>query len=255
MKYIAPNLYTFENCLVGRAYLLEDADGLTVIDGSIAPSTGTILRQITGSGRRLTDVKRILLTHAHLDHVGALPELKRLSGGVIICSAVEQPLAEGKQPTVTPSSGMSTPAQTLKGITIDRTVNDGDRIDAFGGLEVVATPGHTPGQIAFYQPERKILFAGDTLMNLWGKLRPPFAMATPDLNEAKRSIQKVAALDVEIVCFGHGEPLTNNTNAAIRAFRRSEPPGLAGQQKPLPVRVFPRYTQPIVHNVTIKRGQ
>ncbi len=61
MKFIAPHLYTFENCLVGRAYLLEDADGLTIIDGSIAPSTNAILRQITGSGRRLTDVKRILL--------------------------------------------------------------------------------------------------------------------------------------------------------------------------------------------------
>ncbi len=113
---------------------------------------------------------------------------------------------------------MSTPAQTFKGITIDRTVSDGDRIDAFGGLEVIATPGHSPGQIAFYQPERKILFTGDTLMNLWGKLRPPFAMATPDMDEAKRSIQKVAALDVEIACFGHGAPLTQDTNAALRAF-------------------------------------
>ena len=103
---------------------------------------------------------------------------------------------------------MSAPAQTFNGITIDRTVSDGDRIDAFGGLEVVATPGHSPGQIAFYQPERKILFTGDTMMNLWGKLRPPFAMATPDMDEAKRSIQKIAALDVEIACFGHGVPLT-----------------------------------------------
>ena len=105
MKYIAPNLYTFENCLVGRAYLLEDADGLTVIDGSIAPSTNAILRQITGSGRRLTDVKRILLTHAHLDHVGALPELKRQSGGVIICSAIEQPIAEGNSRPSPPPAG------------------------------------------------------------------------------------------------------------------------------------------------------
>ncbi len=48
MKHIAPNLYTFEGLIVGRAYLLEDPDGLTVIDGSITPSTSAILRQITG---------------------------------------------------------------------------------------------------------------------------------------------------------------------------------------------------------------
>ncbi len=107
---------------------------------------------------------------------------------------------------------------TFKGITVDRTVNDGDRIDAFGGLQVVATPGHSPGQIAFYQPERKILFTGDTMGNLLGKLRLPFAFATPDMDEARRSIRKVAALDVEIACFGHGVPLTHDTNAAIRAF-------------------------------------
>jgi glyoxylase-like metal-dependent hydrolase (beta-lactamase superfamily II) len=220
VKYIAPHLYSFENCIVGRAYLLEDTDELTIIDGSIPASTGTILRQITGSGRRLSDVRRILLTHAHFDHVGALAELKRLSGAAIICSALEQPIAEGKAPTVTPEGRLSAPAQTIKGITIDRTVNDGDVIDAFGGLQVIATPGHSPGQVAFYQPERKILFTGDTLMNLWGKLRPPFAMATPDMDEAKRSIQKLAAFDVEIACFGHGAPLTHNANATIRAFTR-----------------------------------
>lgn len=218
MKYIAPHLYTFENCLVGRAYLLEDADGLTVIDGSITASTSAILRQITGSGRRLSDVKRILLTHAHFDHVGALSELKRLSGAAIICSAVEQPIAEGRLPTVTPGGWLSAPSMTFKGITVDRTVGDGDVIDAFGGLQVIATPGHSAGQVAFYQPERKILFTGDTLGHLFGRLMLPFAFATPDMAEARRSIRKIAALDVAIACFGHGVPLTHNANAAIRTF-------------------------------------
>ncbi len=217
MKAIAQNFYTFEGLLAGRVYLIEDADGLTIIDGSVPPSTNNILKQIVGSGRRLTDIKRILLTHAHPDHVGALPELKAQSGGIIITSEIEKPIANGDIPSPAPDSLIHVPAFTVKGITVDQTVNEGDVIDAFGGLRVVAVPGHSLGQIAFYQPERKILIMGDTMMHLMG-LRLPLAMATPDMDEAKRSIQKVAALDVEIACFGHGVPLTENTNATIRAF-------------------------------------
>ena len=58
---------------------------------------------------------------------------------------------------------------------------------------------------------------GDTMMHVAG-LRLPLAMATPDMDEARRSIQKVAQLDAEIACFGHGQPLTQNAAAQIRAF-------------------------------------
>jgi glyoxylase-like metal-dependent hydrolase (beta-lactamase superfamily II) len=197
--------------------MIEDPDGLTIIDGSISLSTSIILSEITASGRRLTDVKRILLTHAHPDHVGALPELKAKSGAPIITSETEKPIAEGNVPIPSRTSGLRTPPTTVKGITVDQTVNEGDVIPALGGLRVVAVPGHSPGMIAFYQPERKILILGDTMMHLYG-LRLPMAMATPDMDEAKRSIRKVAALDVEIACFGHGQPITENANAQIRAF-------------------------------------
>ncbi|MEO8394118.1 MAG: MBL fold metallo-hydrolase [Chloroflexota bacterium] len=217
MKSIAANLYTFEGLIAGRAYLIEDPDGLTIIDGSLPNSTDKLIGQITASARRVTDIKRILLTHAHGDHIGALPTLRTQSGAPIIASEIEKPYAEGTLPVSRPGAGLKVPAQTIRGITVDRTVKDGDMIDALGGLQVIATPGHSPGHISFWQPERKILIAGDVMMHLFG-LRLPFAIATPDMDENIRSIKKVAQLDPEIICFGHGEPLTQNAAAQLRAF-------------------------------------
>jgi glyoxylase-like metal-dependent hydrolase (beta-lactamase superfamily II) len=232
MKLIAPNLYSFEGLLVGRVYLIEDSDGLTIIDGGLAQTTNRINSQIEASGHKLTDIKHILLTHAHPDHVGALAELKAHSGAPIITSALEKPVAEGKIPVPTPKpstlSGiwrlMRSPKTVFKGITVDQTVAEGDVIPALGGLQVVAVPGHAPGQIAFWQPQRKILIMGDTMMHIFGGLRLPFAVATVDMAEAKRSIKKVAQLDVEIACFGHGNPITENTATQIRLFALSFAP-------------------------------
>src|SRR6185436_17575894 len=98
----------------------------------------------------------ILLTHAHGDHVGAIPTLRAQSGAPIITSEIEKPYAEGTLPIARPDSGLKVPAQTNKGITVDRTVSDGDMIlEALGGLQIIATPGHSPGHISFWQPERK----------------------------------------------------------------------------------------------------
>jgi len=227
MKNILPGLYTFEGLLVGRVYLIEDSDGLTIIDGGIANVTNRIISQIEASGRRLSDIKRILLTHAHADHVGALPTLRERSGAPIITSETEKPYAQGDIPIAradpTKLSGLSRmmlPSRPMynKGIIVDQTVNEGDVIDALGGLQVIATPGHSPGHICFWQPERKILIAGDVMMRPFGKLRLPIAAFTTDMAEDIRSIGKVAALDPEVACFGHGEPLIENTVTLIRAF-------------------------------------
>jgi glyoxylase-like metal-dependent hydrolase (beta-lactamase superfamily II) len=220
MQYIAPGLYTLEGLIVGRVYLIEDPDGLTIIDASITQSTNTVLKQITESKHKLTDIKRILLTHAHQDHIGALAELRKQSGAPIITSEFEKPIAEGATPTVVPHRLIHAPAVTFKGIKVDRTVNDGDMIESMGGLQVIATPGHSPGHISFWQPERKILFVGDAIMRLFGRLQLPLAMATPDMDKAKRSIAKIAKLDVQIACFGHGEPITQGTAELIRAFAK-----------------------------------
>ncbi len=226
MKQIIPGLYTFSGLLVGRVYLIEDPDGLTLIDASLASAAPKILRQLTTLGRKPGDVKRILITHAHPDHVGGLPALKQATGAQVICSAVERPFTEGKTEVPrAPAESLSPltrrmlpPPTTLPGTPVDRTLQDGEWLpEVMGGLQAVLTPGHAPGHTVYWQPQKGVVFCGDVIMRLPG-LRLPFAAFTVDMAENKRSIQKVVRLQPKMVCFGHGNPLLQNATETLRAF-------------------------------------
>jgi glyoxylase-like metal-dependent hydrolase (beta-lactamase superfamily II) len=221
MKQIVAGLHYVTGLMVGRVYVIEDPDGLTVIDAGISSAPRKIVRQIEALGRRAKDVKRILITHAHPDHVGGLHELQQLTGAQVIASKVEQPVVEGRQAITRRPKGLRPPNTMVKGTPVDRAVEDGDRIDVFGGLQVVFTPGHSPGHIAFWQPDRRILFCGDVIFRApTPSLRLPFAMLTVDMHENIRSVKRLAELDAAIVCFGHGDPLTENTAQHVRDFAR-----------------------------------
>jgi glyoxylase-like metal-dependent hydrolase (beta-lactamase superfamily II) len=83
-------------------------------------------------------------------------------------------------------------------------------------------PGHTPGQIALFEPQRGILIAADALNNRGDKLGLPPAIATPHMDVAKDSIRKLAALKgVQVVCFGHGVPITQKASERLQTFAAS----------------------------------
>lgn len=227
MKQILPGFYTFTGLLVGRVYMSDDPDGITIIDTGLDLAADRIVNQLGEAGRKPSDVKRILITHAHPDHIGGLPKLKAATGAEVICSAGERPVIEGKIPIPLPPRErvpgiwrlMPMSPRMLPTVPVDRELMEGDVLsDVMGGLHVVATPGHAPGHLAFWQPEHKLLITGDVLMRMFGRLRLPFAAFTFDMDEDKRSIKKLAAFDAEIVCFGHGEPITKNTAEVIRGF-------------------------------------
>jgi glyoxylase-like metal-dependent hydrolase (beta-lactamase superfamily II) len=204
---IVPGVHTIDNLSMGRAYLAVDVDRVTVIDTGLKGSAERVLRAVEAAGRKPQDVRQIVITHHHGDHAGSLAELAERTGAQVMVHALDAPIVRGDRPPPGPSSGgllkplLARMAQAAPAARVDRELSDGDEIDALDGIQVVHTPGHTPGSICLYSPKRRLLFVGDTAANLF-RLRGPIGWFTEDMAQAKESIRKLATLDFEVVFFG-----------------------------------------------------
>ena len=225
---IIPGVHTIEGLGVGRAYLYEEADRLTLIDTGLAGSAERIFGAIERIGRRPDDVRQIVITHHHRDHIGALAEVVERTDAAVLVHAIDAPVVRGDQPPPNPNPTgvwrllrplLARGARPPAAARVDRELGDGDEIDLDGGAQVVHVPGHTMGSIALYVPSRRLLFAGDAAVNALGIGPPsgPFGLFNEDREQVRESFRKLAQLDFEVACFGHGRPMDKD---ASRAFRR-----------------------------------
>jgi glyoxylase-like metal-dependent hydrolase (beta-lactamase superfamily II) len=101
-------------------------------------------------------------------------------------------------------------------VTVDTVLHDGDELPLLGGLRIVHTPGHTPGHISLYLPERGVVIGGDALQRRRHGLTPPARLVTADWAEALRSIEKLAALEFETLALSHFPPLRGEACVEVR---------------------------------------
>jgi hydroxyacylglutathione hydrolase len=217
---VVPGVHLIEG-ITAHCYLIVDTN-LTLIDTGLPHNTKKILRYITnGLHRKPSDLKTILLTHCDIDHIGNAVELQKLTGARIAAHPKDAEIIAGKNRRTMPKSGMSIlfklfrPLMSTKPFTVDNVVNEGDTV---AGLNVLHLPGHTPGSIAFFDAKRKVLFVGDTLRFQDGSVQGPSEKMTMDITKAYESIEKLPALDFNVMLSGHSEPLRSDAAMRVKEF-------------------------------------
>lgn len=181
-----------------RVFLVVGEDGLNLIDVGDPGDGLKVLAYLKVQGWNPVDIKRILLTHKHGDHVGDLAMMVRATGAKILAHEADADAID-------------------KLSKVDVRLKDGDVLEGIlGGLQVVHVPGHTAGCIMFYSPSRKVLFTGDALINRGG-LQGPVPAYCENLAQAHQSLRdKVAPLDYELCCFSHVDLITEGASKRVQ---------------------------------------
>lgn len=210
-----------------RAFVIDGDEGLTLIDTGLPKRASVFTEGIESIGRSVADIRAILLTHSHADHAGSAAQLKSDSGAELYCSAADTPAVQGAEKAPPPPFLDKTPFQILKPLlgllpdaepaVVDHQIQAGPEQMLPEDLVAFASPGHTPGHTS-YRLERAggILFVGDAVLHKGGTVnRGWFNRSTPDID---RSARDLAALEFEVACFGHADPITSGASAAFKAY-------------------------------------
>lgn len=208
---------------IGQAYLWRDGTELTLIDAGDAESAAAIEDAVRTLGHDPAAIRRIVLTHGHRDHVGAAGELADRHGAEIVAHALDAPVIRGEHPVPEPdlldwerplyAHGLTCPEAPPT--EVDREVGGGEVLPFGGGARVVHAPGHTPGSIALHLPRHGVLFTGDCVASVEGRVM--LGVFNVDRAEARATFRRLAALAPRTVCFGHGDPLTENAAGVMEA--------------------------------------
>ena len=193
---------------------------VTLIDAGLPGSSRLLGRALAAHGHGLGDVERVICTHGHPDHAGGAAELAAGGTEILLHAADAEALSTGLRDALRhPSRGRFFAAMTPEPPSTT-PIADGDVLPVLGGLEVIHTPGHTPGSVCLWAPRDGLLFVGDVLQYRFGRIGFASRLYSDDHAAARRSVQRLADLDVRTVVFGHYPPLTVGAPRALARLAR-----------------------------------
>ncbi|HEY2438116.1 MAG TPA: MBL fold metallo-hydrolase [Solirubrobacteraceae bacterium] len=220
--HVTDNLIQLDRLHFVNAYLVREPDGFTLVDTTLSGAADGLIAAARAAD---SPIRRIALTHGHSDHAGSLDALRAELGDAVEIYLGEldarihagEPVVEGKLRGTWPKKMRTTPNVRLTG---------GERI---GSLEVIPSPGHTPGHVAFLDTRDRALLAGDAYtsyvrVEIPNHLLQPFplaAMGTQDGDRVVESARALRALDPAILAVGHGPAVRAPAAAMDAAIRRA----------------------------------
>jgi glyoxylase-like metal-dependent hydrolase (beta-lactamase superfamily II) len=232
---IIPNVHLVPGMRGANVYLLL-GDPLTLVDTGMPGSDGAILGYIECLDLAADDLARIIITHHHLDHVGGLAAIQQRTAAQVLAHPGDAPFISGDQPPPPAQSAVMRLLFRLLApvlpqadpVPVDGTLQDGDHLDTLaplgagllGGATVVHVPGHTPGSIALHFPSERLLICGDVIDHRRNRLGPPPKPFTVDMDQAIASLHRLAELEFDVLCPGHGAPLVGGAGERVRAMVR-----------------------------------
>jgi glyoxylase-like metal-dependent hydrolase (beta-lactamase superfamily II) len=232
---IAPSLHRLGNGSV-NAYLVEDGGEVTIVDAGLPGYWGDLPAELAAMGRSLDDVRALVLTHGHSDHVGfaerfrversILPQIHELDAAMARGEVKPEHQQSGKT-RIGPLVGfllfgVRKGALRAKPLAEVATFGDGATLDVPGAPRVVHVPGHSPGSAALHFAGRDALLVGDAFATLAvssGHTGPQISPFTSDPAEALASLARIEAIEARWALPGHGEPWTGGVGAAVAAVR------------------------------------
>ena len=201
-----------------NSYTYASGGETFLIDTGFSRKAKPILRTFRDARVPLTQVRKVLLTHHHIDHMGGAAYLQQQSRAPVGCHPEDAPYVDGRARAPMPLLMRlfvrvhPAPVATL--------LKDGDQV---GALRVVHAPGHTPGEVVFYEPARKVLFSGDAVVERKGKLTLPAPRVASNIAQAVDSLRLLRALEIDLLLPGHGVPVTSDVAAKLDDLIRRAP--------------------------------